>query len=384
MAVKLPQGFQAAGVTAGLKASSKPDLGVIVSQTPLVWAFTSTENRLRAACVSRNRARYSSDRLVHGVVVNSGNANCATGEAGIWDNEDFAAMSAGSLSLGRAQDLLTASTGVVGQRLPVDILKKALPNLRSALTDTSDGFAQAILTTDLVTKQVEVELPRGGRIVGVAKGSGMIHPNMATMLAFVMTDAVVSQADLRAFWPDIVRRSFNQITVDGDTSPNDMAVVFSSRQVTVPPEALFEGLGQTATQLAKMIARDGEGATKLLNVRVTGARNDEEARKAARAVARSPLVKTAVHGNDPNWGRVLTAIGYSGAIMNAAGVQIRLQGFSVYRGEPLAFDKWTMSEAMKSEEVLIEADLAAGEGSGEAYGCDLSAEYVRINADYTT
>ncbi len=371
-------------MSAGLKASGKPDLGVIFSETPLVWALTSTENRLRAACVSRNRARYSSDRLVHGVVVNSGNANCATGEAGIWDNEDFAAMSAGSLGVKRAQDLLTASTGVVGRRLPIDTLKKAVPELRGGLSDTADRFAQAILTTDLVTKQVEVDLPGGGRVVGVAKGSGMIHPNMATLLAFVMTDAVVAQADLRAFWPDVVQRSFNQVTVDGDTSPNDMALVFASRRVTVPPEALREGLEHVATRLAKMIARDGEGATKLLNVRVTGARSDAEARQAARAVARSPLVKTAVHGNDPNWGRILSALGASGAIANMAAVHIRLQGFGVYQGEPLAFDKWTMSEAMKSEEVVLEADLAAGDGRGEAYGCDLSAEYVRINADYTT
>ena len=382
--MKLPQGFQAAGVTAGLKASGKPDLGVIVADTPLTWALMSTENSLKAACVTRNRARYSSNRAVYGVVVNSGNANCATGEAGIWDNEDFAAMTAGRLSLGRAQDILTASTGVVGRRLPVDVIKKALPQLSSGLSDSADDFARAIMTTDLVPKQIEVDLPSGAKIVGVAKGSGMIHPNMATMLAFVVTDAEISQNVLRDMWPEIVRRSFNQVTVDGDTSPNDMALVFSSHKVAVPPEALREGLEHVATQLAKKIARDGEGATKLLIVRVTGARNDEEARQAARAIARSPLVKTAVHGNDPNWGRILTAIGYSGAIMDVAGVDIRLQGFSVYKGQPLSFDAWSMSEAMKAEEVVLEADLAAGDGSGEAYGCDLSAEYVRINAEYTT
>ena len=382
--MKLPQGFRAAGVTAGLKASGKPDLGVIVSPAPLAWAYMSTENLLKAACVTRNRARYESDEPVHGVVVNSGNANCATGEQGAQDNETFAALSATSLSLAGVQNLLTASTGVVGKPLPVEVIENALPRLGSGLSDSADDFARAIMTTDLVPKQVEVALPGGAKIVGVAKGSGMIHPNMATMLTFVSTDALVSQEALREVWPEIVQRSFNQVTVDGDTSPNDMAFVFSSNQVEVAQEALFAGLEQVAVSLAKMIARDGEGATKLLTVRVTGARSDEEARRAARAVARSPLVKTAVHGNDPNWGRILTAVGYSGADADIAAVHIRLQGVSVYRGRPLEFDAKEVSEAMQREDVLLEADLGVGPGGGEAYGCDLSAEYVRINADYTT
>ncbi|CAN5902454.1 bifunctional glutamate N-acetyltransferase/amino-acid acetyltransferase ArgJ [soil metagenome] len=382
--MKLPQGFQAAGVTAGLKASGKPDLGVLLSPAPLAWAYMSTENLLKAACVTRNRGCYENDRLVHGVVVNSGNANCATGEQGDKDNEMFATLSAASLNLESAQNLLTASTGVVGKPLPVEVIKSALPKLGSELSDSADDFARAVMTTDLVPKQTEHPLPGGAKIVGVAKGSGMIHPNMATMLAFVMTDAVVSQADLRERWPDIVRRSFNQVTVDGDTSPNDMAFVFSSGRVEAPQGELFAGLERVAISLTKMIARDGEGATKLLTVRVTGARSDEEARLAARAVARSPLVKSAVHGNDPNWGRILTALGYSGADADISGVHISLQGVSVYRGQPLEFDATSLSAAMKAEDVLLEADLGVGTGSGEAYGCDLSAEYIRINADYTT
>lgn len=382
--MKLPQGFRAAGVKAGLKPSGRLDLGLIYSPQPLAWALMSTENLLKAACVSRNRARFSSDQPVYGLVVNSGNANCATGEQGVRHDEAFAAMAAGSLCLPRAQDMLTASTGVVGKPLPVDKLKAAMPELGSSLSEDSGAFARAIMTTDLVPKEASVDLPGGARVVGVAKGSGMIHPNMATMLAFVMTDAEVSQAELRETWPDIVRRSFNQVTVDGDTSPNDMALVFASRKVEAPAGAVREGLEQVALDLAKQIARDGEGASKLLTVRVVEARSDAEARLAARAVARSPLVKSAVHGNDPNWGRILTAVGYSGATADVASVHIRLQGAEVYRGKPLEFDAAGLSEAMKDENVLIEVALGAGEGRGEAYGCDLSAEYVRINADYTT
>lgn len=382
--MNLPQGFRAAGVKAGLKPSGRLDLGLIYSPQPLAWALMSTENLLKAACVSRNRARFSSEQPVYGLVVNSGNANCATGEQGVRHDEAFAAMAAGSLALPRAQDILTASTGVVGKPLPVALLEAAMPTLSSSLSDDSGAFARAIMTTDLVPKEASADLPGGARVVGVAKGSGMIHPNMATMLAFVMTDAEVSQPELREIWPDIVRRSFNQVSVDGDTSPNDMALVFASRKVEAPASALREGLEQVALDLAKQIARDGEGASKLLTVRVVEARSDAEARLAARAVARSPLVKSAVHGNDPNWGRILTAVGYSGATADVASVHIRLQGTEVYRGQPLEFDAAGLSGAMRDENVLIEVALGAGEGVGEAYGCDLSAEYVRINADYTT
>ena len=382
--MKLPQGFKAAGIKAGLKPSGKIDLGIIYSDLPLVWAFMGTTNQLKAACVSRNRSRFSSGDPVHGVIVNAGNANCANGDQGIWDNEDFASLAVNALSLPRVQSMLTASTGVVGRKLDMDKLRKAVPQLTKELELDSDHFAQAIVTTDTCTKQVSRSLRGGARIVGVCKGSGMIHPNMATMLAFVMTDAIVSQEKLREVWPDIVNHSFNQVTVDGDTSPNDMAFVFSSRQARVLEDEFFEALRDVAQELAQKIARDGEGASKLLTVNVSGARSDEEARKAAREVVRSPLVKAAMHGNDPNWGRILVAVGYSGAVSDMANLRIDLQTRTVYHGKPQAFDASEISQSLKVNDAVIDIDLAAGSASATAWGCDLSKEYVSINADYTT
>ena len=301
MAVRLPAGFETASGTAGIKKSGKPDLALLVSPTPLAWALTTTTNRLQAACVSRNRALFEAGGSVHGVVVNSGNANCATGEKGERDNESLAEAAAKGFSFSK-DVMLTASTGIVGHALPLEKLTATLPGLVNKRGEDVSGFARAILTTDLSTKTAESVLTGGSRIVGVAKGSGMIHPNMATMLAFVMTDAGISQERLRALWPEVVARSFNQVTVDGDTSPNDMALVFSSAQIEADEGELTKALEEVCRSLTRQIARDGEGATKLLTVTVTGARSDEEARAAARAVARSPLVKAAAHGNDPQLG----------------------------------------------------------------------------------
>lgn len=382
--MNLPKGFRAAGSAAGIKASGRPDLALITADAPLEWAFTATTNLVKAPCVQRNRSRYGSGQPVRAMVINSGNANCATGEQGIWDNEDFAARTASALSLPRVQDVLTASTGVIGKRLPVDKIQGALPGLVAALGGEAKGLAQAILTTDLSTKLVAITLKSGARVVGVAKGSGMIHPNMATMLAFVLTDADVTQEDLRAIWPEIVAGSFNQVTVDGDTSPNDMAFVFSSRRTRVNPKEFDKALRLVCAKLARKIARDGEGASKLMTVEVSGARSLAEARAAARAVVRSPLVKAAAHGNDPNWGRVLSAIGMSGAVADLAELSLSVQGTTLYRGEPQDFDEQAVSQAMDVEALLIEVHLAAGEARATAWGCDLTDEYVRINADYHT
>ncbi len=382
--MRVPIGFEIAGVAAGIKASAKPDLGLVYSPYPLVWALTSTNNVVKAPCVSRNRARYTSATPVRGIVVNSGNANCATGDRGIWDNEDMAGAVATALALARVQDMLTASTGVIGQPLPVDKVRAAIPALTSALGDDSSDFADAILTTDTVPKQVAASLDKGGRILGLAKGSGMIHPNMGTLLAFILTDVDISQEDLRAVWPGIVERTFNQVTVDGDTSTNDMAIVLSSRQLASDKNRFVAALEEVATELARKIARDGEGAEHLITVRVSGARTVAEARDAARTVAGSALVKAAVHGADPNWGRILAAVGRSTAVSDLANLRIALQGELVYQGTVKPFDAETLSGKMRDEEVVIEIDLAAGERAGEAWGCDLTAEYVRINADYTT
>ena len=383
MAVRLPTGFQAAGIRAGLKRSGRPDLALLYADEPLAWAFAGTTNVVQAPCVTRNRALHQGGGEVRAVVVNSGNANCANGAAGARDNDAYATATAEALGVAPAE-VLTASTGIIGRPMPMEKLLAGLPAARIELADTADAFGQAILTTDLVTKLAEASLPGGARVVGVAKGSGMIHPNMATMLAFVATDAAVDQATLREMWPRVVRRSFNQLTVDGDTSTNDMAVVLASGRVACEAAALERALLEVCVSLAKQIARDGEGATNLLTVRVSGARDEDEALKAALAVAGSSLVKTAVHGADPNWGRILAAAGRSGAASDPTRVRVAMQGFELYRGEPLPFEEAAVSQALKAEDVQIEVDLHAGEAVAEAWGCDLSAEYVRINADYTT
>ena len=381
--MNLPHGFTSSGISAGLKRSGRPDLALLRGDAPLAWAMVATRNRLVAPCVSRNRMRYGTGEPVRAVVVNAGNANCATGEQGAWDNEEMASRTAAALDL-RPQEVLTASTGVIGVPLPLDKVAAGLPAVRDGLSDESDAMARAILTTDKHTKQVAATLRGGARIVGVAKGSGMIHPDMATMLAFVTTDARVSQVALRELWPEIVGRTFNQVTVDGDTSPNDMAMVLSSQTVDVGTSEFAEALEAVAAKLGEKIAADGEGAGTLIRVEVMGARSEREALDAARAVVRSPLVKSAVHGRDPNWGRILSSLGQSGAMWDGAKVEITLQGTPVYRGTPLAFDAAAVSASLDTDTVEIRADLAAGDARGRAWGCDLTADYVRINADYTT
>ncbi|HEX7000965.1 MAG TPA: bifunctional glutamate N-acetyltransferase/amino-acid acetyltransferase ArgJ [Trueperaceae bacterium] len=382
--MRAPRGFELAGVTAGIKESGRSDLGLIYSPHPLAWALVSTTNLVKAPCVSRNRSRFAAESSVRAVVVNSGNANCANGEKGTWDNEDLAGAAAATLALDRVQDVLTASTGVIGVPLPIDKLKAAMPAAANDLTADSAAFAEAILTTDTLPKEAVATLSTGARVLGVVKGSGMIHPNMATLLAFVMTDARISQEDLREMWPRVVDRTFNQLSVDGDTSTNDMAIALSSQRVPADLEELEEALVDVCAKLAKKVARDGEGATKLITVRVTGGRNDSEARAAAKTVAGSMLVKSAVHGADPNWGRILAAVGRSGAVCDLANVRVAVQRTELYKGAPRPFDAADVSAALRQEDVLLEVDLAAGDATGEAWGCDLSAEYVRINADYTT
>ena len=381
--MKLPAEFQAAGVAAGIKSDEKLDMGIICAKVPLYWAMTTTQNTIRAPFIVRNRARYISEQPIQALAINSGIANCLTGDQGFSDNDDFAAAVATNLQI-KLAEVITASTGVLGERLPVDKIKTAMPKLKENLSDNCDAIADAILTTDTRCKKVAVNLSSGARIVGIAKGSGMIHPNMATMLVFVMTDVDIPQKEMREFWPQIVGRTFNQISIDGDTSTNDSAFLLSSHRIPSNKNEVKEILKIMCSKLAKKIARDGEGASKLIAVQVVGARNDEQADLAAKSVVRSPLVKAAVHGNDPNWGRVLSAIGAAGIVPNLADVSLHIQEEKVYHGKPLEFDAQTLSGKMSNEEVTIKVNLSAGTSSGEAWGCDLSAEYVRINADYHT
>ncbi|TBH21729.1 bifunctional glutamate N-acetyltransferase/amino-acid acetyltransferase ArgJ [Thermus thermamylovorans] len=381
MAVKLPRGFRAGATRAGIKPSGKPDLALLVSGLPAAWAYAATRNRAAAPSVQRGRELYASGRALRAVVVNAGNANCATGERGFSDDRRMAEAAARRLGV-VPEEVLTASTGVIGVPLPVERVEGGLPQI--PLTPEADAFAEAILTTDLVPKVAEAEVA-GARIVGVAKGSGMIHPNMATLLAFLVTDARVPQEALREAWRGVVDRTFNQVTVDGDTSTNDLALLMANGAYgEVPLGTLLEAVEGVARELARKIARDGEGATKLMAVRVVGAATEEEARRAARAIAGSALWKSALYGNDPNWGRILAALGNSGARFDPLRVRIALQGIPLYAGEALPFDRRAAGEAMRAEEVEVLVDLGEGKGEGVAWGCDLTEGYVRINALYTT
>ncbi|NJK45274.1 MAG: bifunctional glutamate N-acetyltransferase/amino-acid acetyltransferase ArgJ [Pleurocapsa sp. SU_196_0] len=382
--MQLPKGFRASGVKAGIKPSGNPDLALVVSDAPCAWAFSGTQNLAAAASIRRARGLYASGETLRAVIVNAGNANCVTGEQGVQTDARMAELAALELRL-EASAVLTASTGVIGVQLPVEKLEVGVPSACSALGVDLSPAATAIMTTDLVMKVAQVTLRGGARVVGFCKGSGMIHPNMATMLSFVVTDAVMDQSTLRAAFPGIVMRTFNAVTVDGDTSTNDMALVMANgaARETDAAEAL-EAIETVMRELAKKIARDGEGATKLLTVNVAGAPSELEAVTAARTVAGSSLFKSAVYGNDPNWGRILAALGRSGVVFEPTRASVRVQGIAVFDGKPLPFDKTAASSAMRSEEVVVDIDLGAGAARGTAWGCDLTEGYVRINAEYTT
>lgn len=382
--MRLPNGFSATAVAAGIKPSGKLDLAMLYADGPCAWAFVATRNRLTAPCVSRNRVRYGTGEPIRGILVNSGNANCASGESASFDNEEMARRASAFLGRNHSHEVITASTGVIGVPLPMERVTDGLGRLTGRRSEEVDDFAEAILTTDTRIKTVAASLRGGARMVGIAKGSGMIHPDMATMLAFVVTDAEVSQETMRELWPDVVDRTFNQISVDGDTSPNDMAILMSNPKIETSPGEFADALQAVTTSLAEKIAADGEGASTLIRVHVLGARDEPEAMRAARAVAKSSLVKSAVHGRDPNWGRILSAVGQSDVLWDGSRIEIVLEGTPVYRGAPLPFDAQAVSTALDAEAIEIRIDLAAGSASGRAWGCDLTEGYVRINADYTT
>ena len=382
--MKLPIGFRASGIKAGIKPSGNPDLALFVSATPCVWAFAGTQNLAAAASVHRARDLYAKAGHLQAIVVNAGNANCVTGEQGVQTDARMAALAAGELNL-EPNAVVTASTGVIGVQLPIEKLEAGLPLARAALGLELEPAARAIMTTDLVMKISSRVLSSGARVVGVCKGSGMIHPNMATMLAFVLTDAKLEQAVLREQFVGIVNRTFNAVTVDGDTSTNDMAVVLANGAAgeTNQQEAL-EAIESVMRDLARAIARDGEGATKLLTIKVTGAPSETDALAAAKTVAGSSLLKAAIYGNDPNWGRILAALGRSGVNFEPTKTKVLIQNIQVFDGKPLEFDRKAASLAMRSDEVVVVCDLAAGTAVGEAWGCDLTEGYVKINAEYTT
>ncbi|MFZ5827935.1 MAG: bifunctional glutamate N-acetyltransferase/amino-acid acetyltransferase ArgJ [Bacillota bacterium] len=395
--VTAPAGFLAAGVPADIKGKggSKKDVAILFSTAPSAAAGVYTTNVVKAAPVILSQQHTATGSL-QAVVVNSGNANACTGEQGMQDAAAMVELTARALGLA-PEAVAVASTGVIGVTLPMDRVAGGITAAAAALS-TSGGpsAAEAIMTTDTFPKQCAVQFELGGALVTIgamAKGSGMIHPNMATMLGFVTTDADVEPAALQQALKEATEQSFNMITVDGDTSTNDMVIAMAnglarSPKVTLgsPLYATFAAaLGQVLTYLAKEIARDGEGATKLIEVRVKGAASVEDARKAARSVCGSSLVKAAVFGEDANWGRVLAALGYSGASFDPNRVDLWLGDVQMMAaGAGLAFDEEAAARVLKEKSVSFTADLHSGSAEATAWGCDLTYDYVKINGSYRT
>jgi glutamate N-acetyltransferase/amino-acid N-acetyltransferase len=403
--VTAPKGFKAGGIAAGLKPSGSPDLALIVSDVDAIAAGVFTTSQVKAACVDYCRQRLQVKPTARAILCNAGQANAATGAQGWADAVESAQLAGQALGVS-PESVLVASTGVIGQRIKMEQLRSGIPKLVETLSDDgSDAAANAIVTTDLVTKSIALELMLDGRPVrigGICKGSGMIHPNMATLLAFVTCDAAISPH----LWQDMVSRaadkSFNQITVDGDTSTNDSLIALANGEsrtaaITEPgaeADKLEAALTEVCMYLAKAIARDGEGATCLIEVRVSGAPDDASARQIARTVAGSSLFKSAVFGRDPNWGRIAAAAGRAGVPFEQDNLRVQLGEFLLMEhGQPLPFDRAAASAYMKQaaagaylkeDTVLVAIDIGSGSGSGVAWGCDLSYDYVKINAEYTT
>ena len=403
--VTAPKGYKAAGITAGLKPSGLPDLALIFSDVEAIAAGVFTTSHVRAACVDYCRQRLQSKHSARAILCNAGQANAATGSQGWIDAIESAMLVAQTLNI-PSESVLLASTGVIGQRIRMDALKAGIPQLVNALSPTGgDAAAQAIITTDLVTKSIALETKihdRPVRIGGISKGSGMIHPNMATMLAFVTCDAAVSTSLWQQMVSRAADRSFNQITVDGDTSTNDSLIALANGESRTPAitemgaeaEKLEAMLTAVCQHLAKAIARDGEGATCLIEVEVTGASDEKAARQIAKTIVGSSLVKSAIFGRDPNWGRIAAAAGRSGIPFDQENLRIQLGDFLLMEnGQPLPFDRPAASAYLKAkaagaylkdDTVSISVNIGNGSASAKAWGCDLSYDYVKINAEYTT
>ena len=398
--ITAPTGFQASGITAGLKDSGKPDLALVLAPQGAVCAGTFTTSVVRAACVDLCAERLqATGGLSRAVLINSGQANACTGDRGLIDSQRATQVLADRLGLSSDQ-VLICSTGVIGVPIPMQVLLAGLDPLVEALAvDGGSAAASAILTTDLVEKQIAIEAEIEGRMVrigGMAKGSGMIHPDMATMLGYLTCDVGVPAEAWQAMVRRAVQRSFNAITVDGDTSTNDTFLAFAAGDPLPEPqlELVEQGVTLVAQHLARSIARDGEGATCLIELSVEGAASEAEALRMARTVCGSSLVKTAVHGRDPNWGRIVAAAGRSGVAFDAQAVSLWIGEHQLMEnGQPLGFDRRAASTYLRErasgrylddDAVEIRLLIGDGPGQGRAWGCDLSDQYVRINADYTT
>ncbi|MHB0976034.1 MAG: bifunctional glutamate N-acetyltransferase/amino-acid acetyltransferase ArgJ [Candidatus Aquicultorales bacterium] len=390
--VTAPKGFKASGIACGIKQSGKTDLAIVFSDAQATGAGVFTKNVMVAPPVLLSKANLESG-TARAMVVNSGNANACTGAQGYADSVLMAEIAARALGL-CVDDVVVASTGIIGVPLPIEKVQAGIIEAAGCLSETgSSDAASAIMTTDLFPKESAVEVVLSGgsvRIGGIAKGSGMIAPNMATMLAFITTDAAIGAKELKDLLVDVTDRTFNSITVDGDTSTNDMLVVLANGMSGVDVgaddlEAFGEALESLCSTLGKMIVKDGEGATKIARITVGGGASKEEAKAAAMAIANSKLVKTALFGSDPNWGRIACAAGYSGAGLDPNMLKIDIAGITtVEKGVPVPFDDMAASDALAAEEVEITVDLGVGEASATVWTCDLSYDYVRINSEYRT
>ena len=388
--MKLPKGFVASGVRAGIR-KKRPDLGLIVAEDGATAAAVFTQNKFQAAPVvlSKSALKKSGGR-VKAVVVNAGCANAVTGKDGL-DAAKRVRTKTAELLRCREEEVFLASTGVIGVCLPDNKVRAFLPDAINRLsTGGVEALSHAILTTDVGPKVAQATFTLGGkrgRLVGVAKGAGMIHPNMATMLAFVMTDAAVAPNVLQRALRDAVDESFNSISVDGDTSTNDTVLVLASGKLGNAPNAdladFQRALSAICRDLAWMIVRDGEGAIRVMELEVTGAKTEKDAKLAAHAIATSPLVKTALHGGDPNWGRILAAVGRSGARFSLRKISLSAGPVKlVVDGAPTAYKEKDAAKVFSRERVPLRVDLGAGTARAVVLSSDLGHDYVSLNADY--
>ena len=385
--------FQFAASTCGFKKTKKPDLTVIYSALPCTYAGVFTTNQVRAACVDENKNLLKKKKKIRAIVVNSGNANACTGRRGVLAVKQTQKIAAKLLKI-KPDEILVASTGAIGVHLDMQKMKKGLENAIPKLSPRNiKSAAKAILTTDRYEKVV-VKKTKDFKLIGFTKGAGMIHPNMATMLCFLMTDLKMSQSFLQEALKTTVDNTFNMISVDGDMSTNDMVILLtnnqSKKEVKSKNDPLYlrfsKTLNAACLKLAKEIVIDGEGAHKLINVEVKGAKTLEDAKEIARSISSSLLFKCAIFGSDPNWGRAAARIGCTNVKVDQNKVDIYLNKIQVFKaGSPLVFNKQKLSKQIrKSKEVIVTVDLKLGKNSARAYGCDLSHEYVRFNSAYFT
>lgn len=393
--VTFAKGFTAAGVKAGIKKSGNLDVAVIYTKTQAIVAGTFTQNKVAAAPVYVSKEVVATG-TAHAIVANAGCANACTGQQGLDDAHKMAQIAADELGV-NADDVIVGSTGVIGVNLPMDKLEAGIKDAVANLSaDGSGNAGRAIITTDTHSKSVTCEFELSGKTVrmgAIAKGSGMIRPNMATMLCYITTDIAIDQALLQKAVSGCVEKSFNMISVDGDMSTNDMVIVLANGEANnakiteenADYQIFFDKLMMLCTELAKQIAADGEGASKFLTINVKGAKSFADAKTVGMAIANSPLVKTAFFGEDPNWGRVICAVGYSGADMVPEKTVVKFGGITIFaNGTGATYDEKALAHVMKEKDIVIDIELNMGQEDATVWSCDLSYEYVKINGEYHT